>query len=329
MKLYQAVGSNVSQKIPLTKDNKGGKQKMVLVDEYDDKDNESLQVDHDVHDESQEMDDMLQRYNQYEIQWCSNSKSNAICKQKRIQMVTTSIVSNERIGDLVHDNHVEDNQVSKTQVHQANDIRGAPKKVRGHTSNVETWKMDSTQRIVVMFNKFEKPVGMKLMNLFSFLGHLIFKLEKGSYTNKEDMHSLVKTKFVFHSNETNEIKNWILYSMGKKWRAWKCPLKARLYDPSLIVDEIVAQVKNDKRASQTQFKELATRWFTPKFQSTCMAKRVSQSKMKEPHVSGTESFARPAHEMNDVVYPTRGEMYTNSQTHIDGTIVDDEASLVM
>ncbi|KAL8256082.1 hypothetical protein R6Q59_031149 [Mikania micrantha] len=87
-------------------------------------------------------------------------------------MVTTSIVSNERIGDLVHDNHVEDNQVSKTQVHQANDIRGAPKKVRGHTSNAETWKMDSTQRIVVMFNKFGKPVGMKLMNLFSFLGHL-------------------------------------------------------------------------------------------------------------------------------------------------------------
>ncbi|KAD5508262.1 hypothetical protein E3N88_15965 [Mikania micrantha] len=93
-------------------------------------------------------------------------------------MVTTSIVSNERIGDLVHDNHVEDNQVSKTQVHQANDIRA-----------------------------------------------------------------------------------W-----GKKWKAWKCPLKARLYDSSLTVDEIVAQVKNDKTASQTQFKELATRWFTPKFQ---------------------------------------------------------------
>ncbi|KAD2805514.1 hypothetical protein E3N88_38891 [Mikania micrantha] len=53
----------------------------------------------------------------------------------------------------------------------------------------------------------------------------------------------------------------------EKWRAWKGSLKVRLYDPSLTVDEIVAQhVKNDKRASQTQFKELATRWFTPKFQ---------------------------------------------------------------
>ncbi|KAD5802698.1 hypothetical protein E3N88_14058 [Mikania micrantha] len=85
--------------------------------------------------------------------------------------------------------------------------------------------------------------------------------------HKEDMYSLVKSKFVFLPNETNEIKKWILYSMGKKWRAWNGSLKARLYDPSLTVDEIVGQqVKKDKRVCQTQFKELATRWFTPKFQ---------------------------------------------------------------
>ncbi|KAL8256083.1 hypothetical protein R6Q59_031150 [Mikania micrantha] len=158
--------------------------------------------------------------------------------------------------------------------------------------------------------------------------------------NKEDMHSLVKIQLCtrllilkqnlfFIRMKQMRSKIGFCIAWGKKWKAWKCPLKARLYDSSLTVDEIVAQVKNDKTASQTQFKELATRWFTPKFQSTCMAKRVSQSKMKEPHVSGTESFARPAHEMNDVVYPTRGEMYTKSQTHKDGTIVDDEASLVV
>ncbi|KAL8249567.1 hypothetical protein R6Q59_006435 [Mikania micrantha] len=102
--------------------------------------------------------------------------------------------------------------------------------------------------------------------------------------------------------------------------------------PILTVDEIVAQqVKNDKRVSETQFKKLATRWFTPKFQSTCEAKRVSHSNMKEPHVSGTKSFARLAHEMsmkNNGVYPTRGEMYIKTQTRKDGTIVDDEASHV-
>ncbi|KAL8215777.1 hypothetical protein R6Q57_022614 [Mikania cordata] len=121
--------------------------------------------------------------------------------------------------------------------------------------------------------------------------------------------------------------------MGKKWRAWKGSIKARLYDPSLTVDEIVAQqVKHDNRVSQTQFKELATRWFTPKFQSTCKAKRMSRSKMKEPHVSGTKSFARLANEMamkNDDVYPSRGEMYIKTRTRKDGTIVDDEACHVV
>ncbi|KAL8237069.1 hypothetical protein R6Q59_018150 [Mikania micrantha] len=137
---------------------------------------------------------------------------------------------------------------------------------------------------------------------------------------------MLNAKFVFHPNETNEIKKWILYSMGKKWRAWKGSLKARLYDPSLTVDEIVAQqVKNDKRVSQTQFKDLLIVGSLPNF-------RVNRSKMKEPHVSGTKSFARLAHEMamkNDGVYPTRGEMYIKTRTRKNGTIVDDEASHVV
>ena len=55
--------------------------------------------------------------------------------------------------------------------------------------------------------------------------------------------------------------------MGKKWRAWKGALKACVYDPSLIVDEIVAQqTNNDNRVNLIQFKELATHWLNPEFQ---------------------------------------------------------------
>ncbi|KAL8261004.1 hypothetical protein R6Q59_025053 [Mikania micrantha] len=105
VKLRQAVGSNVSQKVPLTKDNIGEKIKLVLVDDdYDDEDDESFQVDDDdvQDDESEEMGDMIQ----------SNIGT---CKRKRITMVT-STVSNERIGDLVHDDYVEDNHVFETQL---------------------------------------------------------------------------------------------------------------------------------------------------------------------------------------------------------------------
>ncbi|KAL8257351.1 hypothetical protein R6Q59_029392, partial [Mikania micrantha] len=191
VKLRQDRGSNVPQKVPLTKDNRGEKRKLVLVDEYDDEDEESFQVDHDVQDnESEEIGDMLQRNNQHEIEM-----------RKRLHMVTASTVPNERIGDLVHDDHVEDNQVSETQVHQTSDMRGGPKKVRGYTTKPQTWKMDSTQRILVRFNKFGKPVGDEANELVQFLGTLVRMPEhvsieypdwrKVPIQNKEDMYSLV------------------------------------------------------------------------------------------------------------------------------------------
>ncbi|MFS7899668.1 putative transposase, Ptta/En/Spm, plant [Helianthus anomalus] len=59
---------------------------------------------------------------------------------------------------------------------------------------------------------------------------------------------------------------------------------------------------------------------------------MSRSKMKEPHVSGTNSFARLAHEMateNNGIHPTRGEMYIKTRTRKDGSIVDDNATQVV
>ncbi|KAF5760175.1 putative transposase, Ptta/En/Spm, plant [Helianthus annuus] len=121
---------------------------------------------------------------------------------------------------------------------------------------------------------------------------------------------------------------------GEKWRTWKGLLKSRGYDPSLTIDEIVTQqTNNDDRVNPTQFKELVTRWFTPKFQTTCAAKRLSRSKMKDPHVTGTKLFARLAHEVatkNDGVYSTRGEMYIiTTRIRKDESFVDDKAANVV
>ncbi|KAL8240452.1 hypothetical protein R6Q59_013807 [Mikania micrantha] len=203
--------------------------------------------------------------------------------------------------------------------------------------------MVSNERILVMFNKFGKPVGDEGKELVQYLGTLVRMPEhvsieysdwrKVPMQQKEDMYSLVKSKFSFHQGETSQIKKWILYSMGKKWRTWKGSLKSRGYDPSLTIDEIVTQqTNNDDRVNPSQFKELVKRWFTSEFQTTCAKKRSSCSKMKEPHVTGTKSFARLAHEVamkNDGVYPTRGEMYIKTRTRKDGSIVDDEAARVV
>ncbi|KAL7617787.1 hypothetical protein Lser_V15G02760 [Lactuca serriola] len=80
--------------------------------------------------------------------------------------------------------------------------QGAPKKVRGYTQKSETWKMNSTQRIVVTFNNFGKPVGDEGNELVQYLGMLVRMADhvsieysdwrKVPIQKKEDMYSLVK-----------------------------------------------------------------------------------------------------------------------------------------
>nr|KAJ0195475.1 hypothetical protein LSAT_V11C700375270 [Lactuca sativa] len=116
-------------------------------------------------------------------------------------------------------------------------------------------------------------------------------------------------------------------------RHWKGSLKARTHDPSLTVDEIVAkEIKNESRVNPEQFKELVTRWCTPKYKMTCDVKRMSRLKMQEPHITGTKSFARLAHEeaaKNDGVYPSRGKIYKITRTRKDGVIVNDNVAQIM
>ncbi|XP_022001786.1 uncharacterized protein LOC110899219 [Helianthus annuus] len=367
MKLRRVVAPNVSQKLPSTSNTKkptvtmseiiegnkeGAKKKLVLVDEDDEMFQEADTEVDDVgqhvirmadHDYSNDEDNVHEQLQGPEKQKAtsSNIKGNSIGRRKRLHI--TSTISTERVEDHVDDDHDEDHQVFETQGHQASEIQGAPKRVRGYTTKAEIWKMDSTKRIVVTFNKYGKPVGAEANELVQFLGTLARMADhvsieysdwrKVPIQKKEDMYSLVKSKFVIHPNETNEIKNWILTSIGRKWKEWKGSLKACAYDPSRSVDKIVAQqVKNDDRVNPTQFKELVTRWFTSEYQSTCGVKRLSRSKMKEPHVSGTKSFARLAHEMaaeNNGIHPTRGEMYIKTRTRKDGSIVDDNATQVV
>nr|KAJ0209061.1 hypothetical protein LSAT_V11C400207000 [Lactuca sativa] len=141
--------------------------------------------------------------------------------------------------------------------------------------------MSSSQKIVVTFNRFGKPVGDEGNELVQYLGTLVRMANhvriddddddwrKILIQKKEDMYSMLYlyAKFVIHPAETSEIKKWILFSIGKKWRNWKGSLKARAYDSSLTIDQIVAQqTEKDNRVNSTQFKKLITLWLTPEYQ---------------------------------------------------------------
>ncbi|KAL8211241.1 hypothetical protein R6Q57_005678 [Mikania cordata] len=230
----------------------------------------------------------------------------------------------ENMDDTVHKNNRfdaetidHDNLQQQIQHPDKEKATGAPKKVRSHTQKAEIWKMVSNERILVMFNKFGKPVGDIGKELVKYSGTLVRMPEHVSIEHS-DRRKVPMQQGGYH---------------GGKWRTWKGVLKPRGYDPSLTIDEIVAQqINNDDRVNPTQFKELVKHWFTPEFQNTCAKKRSSRSNMKEPHVTGTKSSARLPHEVvmkNDGVYSTRGEMYIKTRTRKDGSVVDDEAASVV
>ncbi|KAL8251717.1 hypothetical protein R6Q59_035410 [Mikania micrantha] len=181
----------------------------------------------------------------------------------------------ENMDDTLHTNNridaqmIDHDNLQQQIQHLDNEkATGAPKKVRSHTQKARIWKMVSNERILVMFNKFGKPMGDECKELVQYLGTLVRMPEHVS----------------------------IEYS---DWR--KAPMQQKEYMYSLV-------------------------------KNTCAKKRSSRSKMKEPHVTGTKSFARLAHEVamkNDGVYPTRGEMYIKTRTRKDGSVVDDEAASVV
>ncbi|KAM0029940.1 hypothetical protein Hdeb2414_s0018g00531541 [Helianthus debilis subsp. tardiflorus] len=138
-KLCWVLAPNVSQKVPstsnATKPNKAGAyRRMILVDEDDDEDEEIFQDD-----AYKDIDDTID-----EIQ-------------------------------MEDHNYSEDEHNDQEQLHgpEKDKATGAPKKVRGHTQNVEIWKMNSTERIAVTFNDFGQPVGEEGKGLVRYLGTLV------------------------------------------------------------------------------------------------------------------------------------------------------------
>ncbi|CAI9296950.1 unnamed protein product [Lactuca saligna] len=171
---------------------------------------------------------------------------------------------------------------------------GAQKKVRGYTQKTETWNMSSSQKIVVTFNRFGKPVGDEGNELVQYLGTLV-RMANHVGIDYDDWPSLLFIRLKQVKSRNGSFLAW------GKWRNWKGSLKARAYDSSLTIDQIVVQqTEKDNRVNLTQFKKLVTYWFTPEYQA-----------------------------LKNGVYPTRGQIYVKTRTHKNGNIVNEKVAQVM
>ncbi|KAL4590444.1 hypothetical protein LXL04_003374 [Taraxacum kok-saghyz] len=250
-------------------------------------------------------------------------------RRKRICIITTDIPTE---GGQSNEGQSTENEINgETSEHSATDIpsEGAQKKrVRGYNRKTETWNMSSSHKILVTFNEFDKPIGNEGNELTQYLGTLV----RMPNHVEVDYDERRKAKFDIHPEETPEIKSWIFYNMGKKWRTWKASLKAHFYDESLSADEMMAlQAAMDNRVNPVQFEKLVTQWCNPEYKSMCKVRIESRKKMEEPHVSGTKSFARIAHEveLETGVCPTRGQIYVKWHTRKNGKIVNGKVSEVV
>ncbi|GKB03072.1 transposase, Ptta/En/Spm [Tanacetum coccineum] len=206
---------------------------------------------------------------------------------------------------------------SQSNGHSANETNDANSSQMDTTTNEHS---DNQNELGGPPKKYGKPVGVEGNELTQFLGSVVRiagnvglhceDWRKVDKEKKEDMYSIVKEKFAFHPAETSAIKKWVLSSMGKKLNTWRNLVKSRNYDPALSVEEIMER-QTDSRVNPEQFQVLVNRWMKPEYQAICEQKRISRSKMEEPHITGTKSFARLAEEeatKNNGVHPTRRNM---------------------
>ncbi|KAL4569938.1 hypothetical protein LXL04_025586 [Taraxacum kok-saghyz] len=105
-------------------------------------------------------------------------------------------------------------------------VEKGKKRVRGYTLKTETWNMSSSHKILVTFDEFDKPIGDEGNELTQYLGTLV-RMPNHVGVDYDDWR---KAKFDIHPEETPEIKSWIFYSMGKKWRTWKASLRYIIYN---------------------------------------------------------------------------------------------------
>ncbi|KAL8252130.1 hypothetical protein R6Q59_035823 [Mikania micrantha] len=192
-KLCQVFASNITQDVPSTSnatkqsftetiegDKRIAKRRMVLIDEADDEDDDE---DDEIFEEGNRLDMEVDDFHH----------------DYKYENMDDTVHTNNRFDAEMIDHDNLQQQIQHTNNKKAT---GAPKKVESHTQKAGIWKMVSNERILVLFNKFGKPVGDEGKELVQYLGTLVrmpgnvsieySDCRKVPMQQKEDMCSLVK-----------------------------------------------------------------------------------------------------------------------------------------
>nr|CAD1833691.1 unnamed protein product [Ananas comosus var. bracteatus] len=111
----------------------------------------------------------------------------------------------------------------------------------------------------------------------------------------------------------NNVNAWILKSVSRKWKDYKCELKAKYMIEDYTEQQIVNVVP--KEIVPQQWVDLVHYWFSEKSQLYSRIGRASRAKHTTPHTTGSISFARKRHKFEKENQRERGRIEFFAITH--------------
>ncbi|XP_038699673.1 uncharacterized protein LOC119996968 [Tripterygium wilfordii] len=180
------------------------------------------------------------------------------------------------------------------------------KRTRGRTRLADVWELPADQRIIVPFNDLGQPIKAAGGLLGQFLDSIakngelcsLAKDDWRKFTKPEIQEMLKVVEGKFYYDDCYDY--WVLKTIARRWRDYKCHLKCNIYHNHDIVEEVIRNRPSDVDEAQWKRSEINT---------------TNRKKQKIAHTSGTKSFARKAEEMREKtgVNPTRAKLFL--ETH--------------
>nr|CAD1817843.1 unnamed protein product [Ananas comosus var. bracteatus] len=176
----------------------------------------------------------------------------------------------------------------------------ALKRKRGPRRMDEIWALPEGKFIKITFNDKGQPVGDSAKKLIGYLGVLARKgmeapLDYNDWRavptdNKDLLWNILMSKF----DGIEDYKEWIMKSLGKKWKDYKCMLKRKFYEIYKTDEERIANCP--ETVIPEQWEKLVYFWSSPEGQQRSSTNKFNRSKLVTTHTAGTKSFARVNHD---------------------------------
>lgn len=206
---------------------------------------------------------------------------------------------------------------------------------RGPTRCLKLW--NTTGRIHIAVNDIGQPISDEAPKLSNFLGTMardgyLAPLVYSDWrampdSNKETMWQKVLTKFDIDLKS----KAWVLDSLAKKWRNWKCMLKGAHYNTHTTDEERLAD--RDERVLPDQWEYLISYWNSEEGEKRSAINKEIRARQKFTHATGTKSFARIREEEKekrpDGKEPTWAELFILTRTKKDGNPTNEATSSII